>query len=72
MLGGEAELMLDSIAEIGYHEWINKSMIALFIVGEPHTLYIVDTESDEVRQVRSDIGRCLRMNPDGNLTGKRQ
>jgi len=68
MMGGEAELMLDSIAQIGYHEWINESMIALFIVGEPHTLYVVDTESGDVRQVRSDIGRCLRVNPDGNLT----
>jgi len=66
--GGDAELMLDSIAQIGYHEWINESMIALFIVGEPHTLFIINTLSGDVRQVRSDIGRCLRMNPDGNLT----
>ena len=68
IMGGEAELMLDSIAQIGYHEWIDETVVALFIVGEPHTLYIVDTEIGNVREVRSDIGRCLRMNPDENLT----
>lgn len=68
MNGGEAELMLNDIAQIGYHEWISESMVALFIVGEPHTLFLVDTETGDIRQVRSDIGRCLRMNPDGKLT----
>lgn len=70
--GGEATLMLEDIAGIGYHEWVNESMVALFIVGEqegdPHVLYLVNTATSEVREVRSDIGRCLRMNPDGKLT----
>ncbi len=70
--GGEATLMLKDIAGIGYHEWVNESMVGLFIVaeqeGDPHVLYLVNTETDEVREVRSDIGRCLRVNPDGKLT----
>lgn len=66
--GGEATLLLDSITGVGYHEWLSPQIVALFIVGEPHKLLLVNAKTGDFRKVRSNIGRCLKKTPDGNLS----
>ncbi len=66
--GGKASLLVDSITAIGYHEWLNERIVALFIVGEPHQLILANTKTGDFRKVRSEIGRCLQKTPEGNLS----
>lgn len=56
------------ITGIGYYYWINSYRIAVFRLGEPNALEIADTGSDRVvDKVATDVGRCIRTLPNGNL-----
>ena len=52
---------------IGYHAWLNDSLVALFVLGDPPTLRIGNVRSKIVSTLSSEIGRCLKTTPDGNL-----
>ena len=64
---GEPICIIDKIKEIGYHCWINKDSVAVFVLTKPaFTLQIVDIHTQKTFAVADSIGRCLRMR-DGNL-----
>ncbi len=53
--------------DIGYYTWLNSSTVAAYRVGNPSTLSIIDVNTDRVTDVSTNIGRCLKVLPNGNL-----
>lgn len=65
--GGEPVCILKNVNSIGYHCWINKDSVALFILTKPvFTLQVVNSASQKPTVVADSIGRCMRMK-NGNL-----
>jgi hypothetical protein len=51
-----------TIANVGYHCWINDTLAALFIVGkspQPHQLFTAGIKGQQLSRVASNIGRGL-------------
>lgn len=48
---------------IGYHTWIDDHMLALFILGNPPALQLVDTQNAKAQIIDTNIGRCLQKIP---------
>jgi len=69
-LGGDApSLILENIKPVGYHWWIDKHTLALFILGasgKPHTLQIADVRSGKADLVIENPGRIFRRVPHQN------
>jgi len=57
--GGEPALVLKSVKPVGYHLWIDERTLALFILGKPNTLQIVDAPSEHAETIAENIGRSL-------------
>lgn len=52
---------------VGYHHWLNDYQVAMFIVGEPHTMVVGDTRNDKTIKIEDNIGRCFQKLPNGNM-----
>lgn len=52
---------------IGYYHWINSQLITAFLTTNPSSLAIGNTASDEFIVFATEVGRCFRMLPNGNL-----
>jgi tricorn protease-like protein len=50
---------------IGYACWLNDTMLAMFILGPAHTLQVLNLVNFERKLIASDIGRCMKLSPDG-------
>lgn len=61
--GGDPTLLLEHVAPVGYHAWVGPQTVALYILGEPATLQIVDVRTGYARVVATDIGRSLQAVP---------
>jgi hypothetical protein len=60
--GGVPACIMNKVDSIGYHCWINKDSVALFVLTKPaFTLQIADIRSQETYTVADSIGRCMRM-----------
>jgi hypothetical protein len=59
--GGEPSLVMKGIKNIGYHCWINKDSVALFILPEPFTLQIANINTEKTKVVEDSIGRCTQL-----------
>ena len=55
--GGTPSLILEKIKPVGYHLWIDDHTLALFILGKPNTLQIVDTRTEETETIAENPGR---------------
>jgi hypothetical protein len=58
------------ILSVGYHCWLNDTLVALFLVGEngaAHTLAVAGTRAQKIQRIASNIGRTLLTMPDGRL-----
>ena len=67
--GSRPRLVLATVDSVGYFAWLDRSTVALFVVGSPHTLRIVDIESGREKVVARDIGRSLlRIPRNGDLS----
>ena len=51
LAGGPPSLILERIKPVGYHLWIDDHTLALFILGKPNTLQIVDTSTEKAETV---------------------
>jgi hypothetical protein len=65
--GGSGKPLLPDIKGVGYHVWLTDIDLALFIVGEPHTLVTTNTLKQKRNQIASNPGRCLLKNSKGLL-----
>lgn len=52
---------------IGYYFWINSQMIAAFLTNNPPDLAIGNVSNDQFTVFATEVGRCFRMLPTGNL-----
>lgn len=67
--GSDPRLVLAPVDSVGYFAWLDDRTLALFVVGDPHTLRIVDVETERETIVAADIGRALLRTPrDSRLT----
>ncbi len=59
--------IMPTIDSIGYHCWINKDSVAVFVLTKPaFTLQLVNIHTQKSEIIADSIGRCMRMK-DGNL-----
>lgn len=69
LAGGEPALVLKGIKPVGYHAWLDGQTLALFILGEPNTLQLVDARTEKAEVVAQNIGRSLhRMGGGGRVS----
>jgi WD40 repeat protein len=66
LAGGTPSLILEKIKPVGYHLWIDDHTLALFILGKPNTLQIVDTRTGKAETFAENPGRILRRIPHQN------
>jgi hypothetical protein len=60
-------VIFKDIKNVGYHYWLSRQKVALFLVGPPHKLTIADVETQENRLVLENIGRTFKVSKRGNL-----
>lgn len=63
--GSDPRVLFPNIKPVGYHAWVDSSMIALFLLGRPNALVLAKTNSDRVDTLGRDIGRSLLPLPRG-------
>lgn len=63
MAGDDARLVLADVDSVGYFGWIDPSTVAVFIVGDPNTLRIVDVPTQHETPVARHVGRFIRCIP---------
>lgn len=59
--------VLKAIGNVGYHCWINKDSVALFLTGTPHTLAIAQISTGKTEVITQDIGRCIKTDGENNI-----
>jgi hypothetical protein len=60
--GGESTVIIDNMT-VGYHAWADNSHLALFILGEPHTLHYLRLPTKKDTLLAQNIGRSLHKIP---------
>lgn len=61
---GEPTLLFyEKEKKVGYHAWIDGSRMAMFILGEPHTLQLIDIKTKKARIAAGNIGRSIYVVP---------
>lgn len=63
LAGGEPKLVLKTIKPVGYHLWTNARTLALFILGQPNTLQLVNAETEKTVVIAENIGRAIQRIP---------
>jgi WD40 repeat protein len=66
--GGEPSLVFTDVKPVGYHAWLDKNLVAMFVLGEPATLQVGDIRSGKAEIVAKDIGRSLMSVPGGGVS----
>jgi dipeptidyl aminopeptidase/acylaminoacyl peptidase len=66
LAGGGPALILENIKPVGYHLWIDADTLALFVLGKPNTLQLVDVRSGKAERIADNPGRILRRVPHQN------
>lgn len=64
---GMGSRLLPNLKNIGYYAWLNKDSVALFLVGNPHTLVIADVNTGKTDFIIDNIGRCIKYDNEGRL-----
>lgn len=64
---GRMNSPLPDIKNVGYHTWLDNNNVALFLVGKPNQLALVDINSKDPLIFTSDVGRCMSSNSAGHL-----
>lgn len=63
MDGSDPRVLLENVAPVGYHAWLDDNRVALFVLGSPATLQLADVAGGTARLLSSDIGRSLHRVP---------
>ena len=64
--GSNPQLVLKTIKPVGYQCWVDSQHVALFVLGNPNFLMLVDTKTEKAGTIANNIGRTLRMIPGVN------
>jgi Tol biopolymer transport system component len=65
--GSNPQVVLTEIKPVGYHAWIDREMVALFVLGKPSTLQVARVATGKAEVVAREIGRSLHRIPGGRL-----
>ena len=65
--GGKPVLVLEKIKPVGYHVWVDRNTLVLFVLGQPDTLQLVDVPTEKAETIITNIGRSLHKMPRGQL-----
>jgi hypothetical protein len=63
--GGHPRVVAASVDSVGYFAWVDDKTVAVFVVGRPHTLRLVDIATGGEDIVARDIGRSILPVPGG-------
>ena len=66
LAGGTPSLILEKIKPVGYHLWVDDDTLALFVLGKPNTLQLVDLPTGKAEVIGDNPGRILRRVPHEN------
>lgn len=61
--GGDASVLLPDLAPVGYHAWVGRDLLVLFVLGDPATLQVATPGGAAPRVVARDIGRSIQPIP---------
>ncbi len=61
--GGAPRLLLERVAPVGYHAWVDDRTVVLFVLGDPATLQVAELGSGTAREVARGVGRSLHRVP---------
>ncbi len=62
LAGGAPTCIMQNAKEVGYHTWINKDSLALFILTKPSfTVQLVNVATQKATIIADSVGRCMRM-----------
>lgn len=64
--GSEMGSIFATAEPVGYHAWVDRNTVAMFILGSPPTLQVGDALSGEIRTVAENPGRSLHRIPGSN------
>lgn len=53
---------------IGYYCWVNSKEVAVYVIGNPGYLALANVDTDELVPLATNVGRCIKKLPNGNLT----
>ena len=59
LVGGGSKMIYEEGEKVGYHTWIDAQKVALFLLGSPSSLEIVDLKDRSSIRVAENIGRSL-------------
>lgn len=68
LAGGEPSLVFTDVKPVGYHAWLDRNTVAVFVLGEPATLQVGDIRTGKAEIVAKDIGRSLVPVPGGGVS----
>lgn len=61
--GGAPSLVLHNLKPVGYHVWVDADTLALFVLGQPNSLQLVNVKTEQAEVVANNIGRALHRIP---------
>jgi dipeptidyl aminopeptidase/acylaminoacyl peptidase len=62
--GSDPKLVLTALRPVGYHAWLDKDNLALFVLGRPNALVHANARTDKSDTLARNIGRSLLPLPD--------
>ena len=63
--GSDPQLIFPTIKPVGYHAWVDSTLVALFVLGRPNALLLARRNGDRVDTLARDVGRSLLPLPEG-------
>ena len=55
------------IENVGYHHWIDRTQVALFLVDDPNELVILNVLNGDITEIDKNVGRCFKVDKNGDL-----
>ena len=66
--GSPSTVVLERIKPVGYHTWVNDTLLALFVLGSPNTLQLASTTTGRGDTIVTGIGRSLHTTREGQVS----
>ncbi|MFI5229728.1 MAG: TolB family protein, partial [Gemmatimonadales bacterium] len=57
--GSDPQLVLHGVRPVGYHTWLDADHVAVYVLGRPATLQVVDVRTEQADTAARDIDRSL-------------
>jgi hypothetical protein len=61
--GSRASVLLDDVAPVGFHAWVDDYTVVMFVLGSPATLQRGDLRTGRAELLARDIGRSIQRIP---------